>query len=480
VTGTHSNSLRAGRDAPWPAVVPSTDRDMGARRSDGLASVIIPCFNQGHFLEEAIASVVAQACLGEVIVVDDGSTDSTPAIASRPGVRYLRQDNQGLAEARNRGLYASQGAYVVFLDADDRLMPGALAAGVACMTANPECALVYGRYRLIDATGSPLPAEDHPAIDTEYYIELLRTNFVGHFAATMFRRVVFETVGGFSARFAGAEDYDLLLRIARAFPIGRHSRLVSEYRRHDSNMSDDHELMFRSVLELLRAQGPYVRRSSRHRAALREGRRRWALFYGQSLTKQAYLSKLSGEGIARRYSLYATLLRFYPRGILKLVAPLAYSSSFRVANRLQNVVRYFRRAWSHRSIGAIAADPNPIQAEPGHDRGATTLHWHSRGTTEVEVRLGAPHGPLFSRSAPAGSATTGKWVTDETIFFLQDASAGSCLTAAHTLATVHVTVLLSAPPTTLRSAGRAGGADANHNGRERLTEPGPRPTGRVL
>src|ERR671914_179204 len=93
-----------------------------------LVSVVIPCYNQAHFLGEAIESVLAQNYPHfEVVVIDDGSTDNTSEVASRyPGVRCIRQENQGLAGARNTGIRHSSGSYLVFLDSDDRLLPDAL------------------------------------------------------------------------------------------------------------------------------------------------------------------------------------------------------------------------------------------------------------------------------------------------------------------------------------------------------------------
>ncbi len=88
-------------------------------------SVVIPCYNQGHFVHEAIESVLAQTYADyEIVVVDDGSTDQTSEVVSRyPGVRCIRQRNRGLPAARNRGIQESQGEFLVFLDADDRLLP---------------------------------------------------------------------------------------------------------------------------------------------------------------------------------------------------------------------------------------------------------------------------------------------------------------------------------------------------------------------
>ena len=111
-----------------------------------LVSVVIPCYEQARFLSEAIESVLAQTYPHfEVVVVDDGSADNASEVAARyPGVRCVRQENRGLAEARNTGIRRTNGSFMVFLDADDRLLPDALEAGLGCFEEHPECALVYG------------------------------------------------------------------------------------------------------------------------------------------------------------------------------------------------------------------------------------------------------------------------------------------------------------------------------------------------
>src|SRR5690242_15112878 len=112
--------------------------------SPDAVSVVIPCFNQAQFLNEAIDSALRQTCPpAEVLVVDDGSDDNTAAIvAGYPSVRYLLQTHRGLAAARNTGLRHVQGTYVLFLDADDRLLSRAVAVGMATLRERPECAFV--------------------------------------------------------------------------------------------------------------------------------------------------------------------------------------------------------------------------------------------------------------------------------------------------------------------------------------------------
>ena len=139
-----------------------------------LISVIVPCYNQAHFLTEAIASILSQTYSHyEIVVVDDGSTDNTAEVAGRfPGVRCVCQDNRGLAAARNTGILSSNGDYLVFLDADDRLLPHALKAGLDCLSAHPECAFVAGRCARIGGDGQSLPTTEDAGLDGDPYSRL--------------------------------------------------------------------------------------------------------------------------------------------------------------------------------------------------------------------------------------------------------------------------------------------------------------------
>jgi len=247
---------------------------------------VIPCYNQARFLGEAIESALAQTYPHvEVVVVDDGSTDDTSEVASRyPGVRCVRQDNRGLAGARNEGIRRSRGGYLVFLDADDRLLPNALAVGLKHLKERPECAFTSGRYRDISADGSPLPTWEQPCPDGEHYLEMLRANYIFMPAVVMHRRRVLESVGGFDTFWGvrGCEDYELCLRVARGFPVHCHGELVVEYRWHGANMSRGWAMMLKNTLAVLGSQRELVKGSRRHEEAIEEGARAARnYFYGQ-------------------------------------------------------------------------------------------------------------------------------------------------------------------------------------------------------
>lgn len=225
-----------------------------------LVSVIIPTYNYGHFIAEAIESVRSQSYRNfEIIVIDDGSTDSTKdVVSSFPEVRYLHQANQGIAPARNAGLLASRGEFLVFLDADDRLLPDALTLGVAELKADPECAFVSGQWELISKDGKSLPSPPINCIQSDHYRAFLHSNYIGTVGQVMFRRSILEAVDGFDTSVPGCDDFELYLRLARSYPLQCHDKVVLQYRRHGSNSSGKRDMMLESTLRIYQAQTPHV------------------------------------------------------------------------------------------------------------------------------------------------------------------------------------------------------------------------------
>lgn len=237
-------------------------------------SIVVTCFNQAEFLGAAIESALAQSHPRfEVLVVDDGSSDETESVAARYPVRYVWQRNGGLAAARNAGIATTEASFLVFLDADDRLLPGALAAGLACHRENDGCAIVYGGYVYIDAAGRRIAAPVRRGPVADPYAALLRKNHIGMHATIMYRRAALLQVGGFDPSLPAAEDHDMSLKLARRQRIGWHDSLVAEYRRHGTNMSNDHARILAGTLAVLRRHEAHARARRDHLRALRAGAR---------------------------------------------------------------------------------------------------------------------------------------------------------------------------------------------------------------
>jgi glycosyltransferase involved in cell wall biosynthesis len=191
-------------------------------------SVVIPMRNARRYVAEAIAGVLGQGHEAlEVVVVDDGSSDDSPAVAAATGdnrVRLLAQDPAGAAAARNRGIAASSAPYLAFLDADDRWTCGKLAAQLAVLAQRREIDMVFGHYREIDEDGAPVAADaSGPAYSP---------------CSMLIRRAAFDRVGAFDTGLAVGEFIDWF---ARAEDAGlRHVMLpdvVMERRVHGANLT---------------------------------------------------------------------------------------------------------------------------------------------------------------------------------------------------------------------------------------------------
>lgn len=254
-----------------------------------MTTIIIPCFNQREYLNEAVLSTLAQRDV-DVIVVDDGSTDGSGDLASRyPHVRVIRQANGGVAAARNTGLHAASDDFILFLDADDRLTGGAVERLRAALEAQPNAALAYGRHTLIDAEGKPLAGTSPPHAPGTAFEALLRSNFITVPGAVLHRRHLLLTAGGFAAGIDPAADYELYLRLARRHPIVAVDDVVVEYRRHGASMSADPGRTLAATLQAHRWHGRHVHGES-VRDAYRAGRRFWGEFYGDQLMDRARLA----------------------------------------------------------------------------------------------------------------------------------------------------------------------------------------------
>ena len=287
-----------------------------------LVSIIICSFNHAHYLAEAIDSALHQSHpLIEVVVVDDGSVDETPQVAaSFPGVTYLHQQNFGLANARNRGLRACKGSFVVFLDADDRLLPGAIATSLAAAMRRSTCAFVAGGYRLIDGKGDELLTRPAGKIVASGYADLLRYNFIAMHGAVLYRRELLIVHGGFNERFSASEDYDVYLRLSRQHPFHVYDEVVAEYRQHGENMTRDVARMLIAAVAVLEAQHPYVFGHSLLQDALDEGLAYYRSTYGRAVLRRATKRLLRRSEWRIACSEAALVIKIAPRAFWSVIA----------------------------------------------------------------------------------------------------------------------------------------------------------------
>jgi glycosyltransferase involved in cell wall biosynthesis len=217
---------------------PSTPSDQRAAESAPAVSVVVPCYNYGAYLNEAVDSVLAQTCQDfEIVVVNDGSTEpATVALLAnydRPKTHVIHTANQGLALARNAGIAASRGRYILPLDADDRIGPVYLAQALKILEADPNIGIVYCQAEFFGAVSGPweLPPYSFP--------EILLDNSI--FCTAMFRRADWAAVGGYNPNMTyGWEDYDFWLSLIE---LGRGVVQIPEvlffYRKHTRSMTGE-------------------------------------------------------------------------------------------------------------------------------------------------------------------------------------------------------------------------------------------------
>ena len=206
--GTSPSSAAGAPHAPAPGHVPRV-------------SVIIPTFNRGWILEEAVDSVLAQTFRDfELIVVDDGSTDDTRQRLQRYGrrIKCVRQPNQGVSAARNAGLRRSAGELIALLDSDDLWEPAKLARQVAFFEDHPEAQICQTAETWIRRGRRVNPKRRHRKPSGWIFEPSLALCLVSP-SAVMMRRALLETMGGFDVSLPACEDYDLWLRVSLHYPI---------------------------------------------------------------------------------------------------------------------------------------------------------------------------------------------------------------------------------------------------------------------
>lgn len=336
-------------------------------------ALVINTYEQARFLADSIGSALAQSHpFDEIIVVDDGSTDCPDEIVARyPGVRLIRQQNAGLAAARNTGLRATTCRYIVFLDADDLLTASAVACGLRAHSQRPDAALVYGGHRRIGPQGEPLGGSRYDPIGPEPYETLLNRNPIGMHATVMYERAVLLAAGGFDSTLPCCEDYDLYLRLARTHPIASHPVTTALYRWHGGNMSKDPRVMLHWVLQVNERQLVHTAHDKKLEAARRAGRRVWKRYYGEELALSIRQRWRSDRGFTTLRRTVAALSFAPPHAGVAL----GRAALGRVGKAVGRVTRPRRSTVDLGDLGT----PTPISLDFGFDRGTPIDRFYIAG-----------------------------------------------------------------------------------------------------
>jgi glycosyltransferase involved in cell wall biosynthesis len=232
-------------------------------------TVIIPTFNRAALLPRAIDSVLAQSAtkrwtdpsLGEkgadfeLIVVDDGSTDNTPALlesfVARQAIRSFRQENRGPSSARNLGIQKAKGEWIAFLDSDDEWMPGKLKAQLEFFRGNPDHLICQTEEIWIRNGKRVNPMKKHQKYGGWIFEKCLPLCVVSP-SAVMMHRKLFDEIGLFDESLPACEDYDLWLRIAARHPVGLIEKpYIFKYGGHAAQRSREFPAMDRFRIQSL-------------------------------------------------------------------------------------------------------------------------------------------------------------------------------------------------------------------------------------
>ena len=233
-------------------------------------SVVMPAYNAERYIAAALDSALAQTCRDlEVVVVDDGSADSTRQIVAGygPPVRLVEQANAGPSAARNHGVREAGGQFVAFLDSDDLWLPEKLAEQMALFDDGRRVGLVYCHADRIDADGALVPTEHAVLPKGQIFLTLLERNYCCT-SSVVVRREALERAGGFPEDMVWAEDWHLWLRVARHYELQAVERALVRHRVHGTSLTWQLEGAYHGARKVLDDtvrpdDGPQVRRAAR-------------------------------------------------------------------------------------------------------------------------------------------------------------------------------------------------------------------------
>lgn len=202
-------------------------------------SIVLPTYNQAHFLPAALDSVFAQTYPDyELIVVNDGSTDNTAAVLADYRLRYdftiVEQKNQGLPRALNTGFAQANGEYLTWTSSDNIMLPEMLTVLAQALREDPMLGLVYADFNLMDDENRDLGRFE--TVDYDPYW-LMYTNFVH--CCFLYRRECLEQVGGYNPEFIYGEDWEYWIRLSRYYLLKHVPQVLYCYRLHKSSMTSE-------------------------------------------------------------------------------------------------------------------------------------------------------------------------------------------------------------------------------------------------
>lgn len=245
-----------------------------------LVSVVIPVYNQARFLFDALNSVLAQTFQDfEIIVVDDGSTDAIDGVQKHfhdSRIVWLRQENLGLAAARNLGLKYAQGQFLAFLDADDLFLPQKLELQVCYLQNHDDLDLVASGYEFVDAELKVLKTESARR-ERRLSVEDVFFGGVAPVHAVLLRTAAAKSIGGFDGDLRACEDLDFWMRfVLSGHRVAYLPGVICQYRMHGENMTHqlkEHAGWYLRYLEKVFAD------SRLSKDLLEQKNKRYALFY---------------------------------------------------------------------------------------------------------------------------------------------------------------------------------------------------------
>ena len=224
-------------------------------------SVIVPSYNSGAFLRQALASVLDQVPPPYEVIVQDGrSTDGTLEVLRTFGdrVAWVSAPDAGQTDALNKALARATGDVILWLNADDVILPGAIAAASAAFATDASLQFAYGDFDMIDGAGTLMRRYQ----SSEYAWKRVYAHGCYIFSGTLFiRRQALAEIGGYDASLLACMDFDLLLRLNAAGRSRHLGRTIGQFRMHDASKSSTIGLVF--LREAFRVRRRYARRSPR-------------------------------------------------------------------------------------------------------------------------------------------------------------------------------------------------------------------------